>query len=402
VRKLDAVATIEDLAKIARRRMPKFAFNYLDGGAGDDKGVARNRRQLDDITLKPTLARGVTPTLTTALFDKIYSMPFGIAPTGPNNLLWPNADEILAKVASSANIPIVVSTMATTSIERIAELAHDLTWFQLYPLRSDRVTDDLLDRAWRIGITVVVVTIDVTTDAIRNRDVRGGFNEPGFLRSGRFLFDVGRRPAWALGQFKCGRPKLPNLAPYIGRADIDQETARNAGDLLFHQVTWEHLKRLRKKWKGTLIIKGILDPEDAILAVDIGADAVWVSNHGGRLLESSPAAIDALQQVKLAIGDGAKVLVDGGIRSGEDVVKAGIRGADMVFSGRSLLYGVGAAGLPGAEHGLKLLRDGTARTLAQIGCPAYKSLDAGWAWPPPVRRKDHQLGEVPLVNREGS
>ena len=178
--------------------MPKFAFNYLDGGAGDDKGVMRNRQQLDRIALRPALARGVTPNLTTALFDKIYSMPFGVAPTGPNNLLWPDADEILAKVASSANIPVVVSTMATTSIERVAELARELTWFQLYPLRSETVTDHLLDRIWRIGITVLVVTIDVTTDAVRNRDVRGGFNDPGFLRSGRFLFDVGRRPAWML------------------------------------------------------------------------------------------------------------------------------------------------------------------------------------------------------------
>ena len=285
MRKLDAVATIEDLAKIARRRMPKFAFNYLDGGAGDDKGVMRNRQQLDRIVLKPALARGVTPNLTTALFDKIYSMPFGIAPTGPNNLLWPDADEILAKVAASANIPVVVSTMATTSIERFAELARELTWFQLYPLRSETVTDDLLDRIWRIGITVLVVTIDVTTDAVRNRDVRGGFNDPGFLRSGRFLFDVGRRPAWMLGQLRRGKPALANLTPYIGRESIGQETARNVGDLLLHDVTWEHLKRLRKKWEGTLVIKGILDPDDAISAVDIGADAIWVSNHGGRLLE---------------------------------------------------------------------------------------------------------------------
>jgi isopentenyl diphosphate isomerase/L-lactate dehydrogenase-like FMN-dependent dehydrogenase len=396
MRKLDAVATIEDLAKIARRRMPKFAFNYLDGGAGDDKGVMRNRQQLDRIVLKPALARGVTPNLTTALFDKIYSMPFGIAPTGPNNLLWPDADEILAKVAATANIPVVVSTMATTSIERFAELARELTWFQLYPLRSETVTDDLLDRIWRIGITVLVVTIDVTTDAVRNRDVRGGFNDPGFLRSGRFLFDVGRRPAWMLGQLRRGKPALANLTPYIGRESIGQETARNVGDLLLHDVTWEHLKRLRKKWEGTLVIKGILDPDDAISAVDIGADAIWVSNHGGRLLESAPAAIEALQHIKLAIGDRVKVLMDGGIRSGEDIVKAGICGADMVFSGRSLLYGIGAAGLPGAEHSLKLLRDGVARTLGQIGCPAYNSLNARWAWPPPVKPMDNQLRKVPL------
>jgi isopentenyl diphosphate isomerase/L-lactate dehydrogenase-like FMN-dependent dehydrogenase len=396
MRKLDAVATIEDLAKIARRRMPKFAFNYLDGGAGDDKGVMRNRQQLDRIVLKPALARGVTPNLTTALFDKIYSMPFGIAPTGPNNLLWPDADEILAKVAATANIPVVVSTMATTSIERVAELARELTWFQLYPLRSETVTDHLLDRIWRIGITVLVVTIDVTTDAVRNRDVRGGFNDPGFLRSGRFLFDVGRRPAWMLGQLRRGKPALANLTPYIGRESIGQETARNVGDLLLHDVTWEHLKRLRKKWEGTLVIKGILDPDDAISAVDIGADAIWVSNHGGRLLESAPAAIEALQHIKLAIGDRVKVLMDGGIRSGEDIVKAGICGADMVFSGRSLLYGIGAAGLPGAEHSLKLLRDGVARTLGQIGCPAYNSLNARWAWPPPVKPMDNQLRKVPL------
>jgi isopentenyl diphosphate isomerase/L-lactate dehydrogenase-like FMN-dependent dehydrogenase len=396
MRKLDAVATIEDLAKIARRRMPKFAFNYLDGGAGDDKGVMRNRQQLDRIALRPALARGVTPNLTTALFDKIYSMPFGVAPTGPNNLLWPDADEILAKVASSANIPVVVSTMATTSIERVAELARELTWFQLYPLRSETVTDHLLDRIWRIGITVLVVTIDVTTDAVRNRDVRGGFNDPGFLRSGRFLFDVGRRPAWMLGQLRRGKPALANLTPYIGRESIGQETARNVGDLLLHDVTWEHLKRLRKKWEGTLVIKGILDPDDAISAVDIGADAIWVSNHGGRLLESAPAAIEALQHIKLAIGDRVKVLMDGGIRSGEDIVKAGICGADMVFSGRSLLYGIGAAGLPGAEHSLKLLRDGVARTLGQIGCPAYNSLNARWAWPPPLKPMDNQLRKVPL------
>jgi isopentenyl diphosphate isomerase/L-lactate dehydrogenase-like FMN-dependent dehydrogenase len=395
VRKLDAVATIDDLVTIARRRMPKFAFNYLDGGAGDDKGVMRNRRHLDGIALKPALARGVTPNLTTLLFDKTYSMPFGIAPTGPNNLLWPGADEILAKVAASADIPIVVSTMATTSIERFVELAGDVTWFQLYPLRSDRVTDHLLDRIWSIGVRVLVVTIDVATDAVRNRDVRGGFNDPGFLRSGRFLFDVGRRPAWAMGQLKHGKPRLANLTPYIGPGSLDPEMARNAGDLLLHEVTWEHLKRLRKKWQGTLVIKGILDPDDAILAVDAGADAVWVSNHGGRLLESAPAAIDALQHIRQAVGDRVKVLMDGGVRSGEDIVKAGTRGADMVFSGRSLLYGIGAAGAAGAEHSLKLLREGVAGTLGQIGCPAYHFLSARWAWPP-VKLMDNQLREVPL------
>lgn len=377
---LKRVATIGDLARLARRRMPRFAFDYLEGGAGDDKGVIRNRQQLDRILLRPTLGCGVTPEISVSLFGQNYSMPFGIAPTGPNNLLWPGADAMLALVARTNNIPVVLSTMATTAVERFAEIAGISPWFQLYPLRSDKVADDLLARVWGAGVRVLVVTIDVTTNAIRNRDVRGGFNEPGFLRSRRFLMDAARRPIWLLGQLKQGKPRLPNLTPYIGASSLNWETARSAGDLLRHDVRWEHLKFLRERWKGSLIIKGILDPDDAVRAIELGADGVWVSNHGGRQFESAPASIDALPLIKARIGNRAKLFMDGGIRSGEDIVKAGACGADMAFSGRSLLYGIGAADAVGAQHGLKILRDGTFAALAQLGCAAYHLLDSKWIW----------------------
>ncbi len=377
---LRTVATIDDLAKLARRRMPRFAFDYLEGGAGDGAGVMRNRRSLEKIVLVPKALRGAAPEIGTDLFGFEYSMPFGIAPTGPNNLLWPRADFILGEIARKENIPAVLSTMATTRIEDFVKVAGGNTWFQLYPLRSERVTDHLLARVRDSGVRILIITIDVVTNATRNRDVRNGFNEPGFLRSKRFILDVLSRPRWLLGQLQHGRPTLANLGPYIGAGALDEQAARDASDLLLHAVTWEHLKRLRDRWQGALVIKGILDAEDAALALELGADGIWVSNHGGRQFESAPAAIDAVPAVKAVVGNRAKILMDGGIRSGEDILKARICGADMVFSGRALLYGVAAAGFAGAQHGARLLRTDIRRALAQIGAPSYAELDRRWLW----------------------
>ncbi|WP_075790861.1 alpha-hydroxy acid oxidase [Massilia putida] len=384
---LQQTADLGDIVRLARRRIPRFAFDFLDSGAGEDGCVRRNAGAFENVLLRPRYLRGVSAARArteTELFGRSYALPFGLAPTGMNHLIWPGSDLMLARLAAAANIPLVNSTQASRSIEDVAAAAPDVTWFQLYPRVDDAVNADMLRRAWDAGVRVLVVTVDLPGAPNRNRDFRNGFGGVPFRFGRNLALDALTHPRWLLGWLRHGSFSFANLAPYIGSGTGNATLMKMARSTKF-DFSWSDLQQLRRLWRGQLVVKGILDGEDAALAVREGVDGVWVSNHGGRQLESAPAALHCLPQVVDAVQGRARVLFDSGVRSGEDVVKALALGADFVFLGRSLLYGAAAGGAPGAARVLELYRKDLVRTMTQIGCPAATLLDRDALWAPAGR-----------------
>lgn len=375
---MKTMSCIADLAERARRRLPEFAFGYLHGGSGEEGGLRRNRERLEAVVLKPRYCTGIRPDTGATLFGRTYAQPFGIAPVGMGNLLWPGGDLALGRQARLHDIPLVLSTVSTTTIEAMAAVAPDNTWFQLYYSRQPEINRDLLRRAWEAGIRVMVVTVDVPLAGDRRHDVRNRFVLP-FRPGLRFLAQVASHPAWALAMARAGSPGFPNLAPYTGDVRGQTLSAFITGQIK-DDLSWEDLKGLRQMWQGRLLVKGLLAPEDAVTALTLGADGIWVSNHGGRQLDGAPAAIDALAVIRAAVGPEAVVVMDSGIRSGEDMVRARVMGADFVFSGRCFYYGTAAGGEAGAAQAVELLKADLCRSLIQIGCPSWSQLDCRWLW----------------------
>ncbi|MBI3446635.1 MAG: alpha-hydroxy-acid oxidizing protein [Magnetospirillum sp.] len=371
-------ASIGDLARRARRRLPGFAFGFLDGGSGEEGGLRRNREGLEAVRLAPRVCRGGKPVTEASLFDQIHGQPFGAAPVGMGNLMWPGADLAVARQAARLKFPVVASTVASTALEAIAEAAEGQAWFQLYCSRQERINRDLLARAWAAGIRVLVVTVDVPMAGDRRRDVRNRFILP-FRPGPRFLAQVASCPLWALAMLRSGSPGFPNLARY-GSEVQGQTLAAFIMAQIKDDLTWEDLRGLRDLWRGKLVIKGVLNAADARGALDLGADGIWVSNHGGRQLDSAPSSVEALAAIRAELGSEAVLIMDGGIRSGEDVIRAGARGADFVFAGRAFYYGAAAGGEAGAARAADILAADVKRTLTQIGCPSWRDLDQGYLW----------------------
>ncbi len=361
--------TVDDLERAARRRTPRFAYDFVAGGASDDRAVARNRAALDDIQIVPRYGidlHGLSTEVT--LFGRSYRLPFGVAPMGGAGLCWPGADEHLARAAQAARIPYVLSTVANVTIERIAKLAPDVFWFQLYgaPAEDHRISFDLVRRAEAAGAHVLVVTLDIPARARRIRDIRNGLALPLKLRW-QIVRDVAMRPRWALGTLAHGQPRFENFAAYLGARATSRALAAFTYENTEGALTWDVLARLRERWPRALVVKGILHPDDAERAVSLGADGVIVSNHGGRQFEAAPAAIDVLPAVVARIGTRATVFVDGSVRSGLDVLKALACGAAGAFAGRAFLYGVTALGPAGGEHVVSLFETDLRAAMGQIG-----------------------------------
>lgn len=375
---LSRAASIGNLRDRARRRLPAFAFAFLDGGSGEEGGLARNRDRLQGVMLAPKACTGTKPVTEARLFGQAYALPFGAAPVGMGNLLWPGADLMVARQAARLGFPVVASTVASTSLEDIAEAARGNAWFQLYVSRQEHINTDLLARARIAGIHTLVVTVDVPVAGDRRRDVRNRFVLP-FKPGPRFLAQVAAAPAWALAMLAAGSPGFPNLTRYVGEVD-GKTLAGFVQAQIRDDLTWEDLQGLRDQWPGRLLVKGVMTPADARKALEIGTDGIWVSNHGGRQLDSAPASIDSLAAIRAELGSDPVVVMDGGIRSGEDVVRAGALGADFTFLGRAFYYGAAAGGEAGAARAADLLAADLRRTLIQIGCPSWAELDRSWLW----------------------
>jgi (S)-mandelate dehydrogenase len=361
--------TIDYLRRRARRRLPYFAFEYCDGGSGkEDAGIKRNWAALDAVELVPRY--GVMPSLPPCeveLFGRRYAAPIGVAPMGGPAVVWPGADIYLARAAQRARIPYTLGTVGCATIEKIAEVAPDVFWFQLYrAARNDHAIGfDLVRRAQAAGCHALVLTLDVPVRTTRAREVVVGLSGA-FHVDFKKMTQMAMSPAWTMALRRNGIPRFSNLRAYAGDVSINDMVAfarREMGGAF----TWEEVAKYRDRWKGALVVKGIMHPEDAEKAVSLGVDGMFVSNHGGRQIEALPAPIDVLPAIARQVGKRATVMMDSGIRSGTDVVRAYALGASAAFAGKAFLWGLGALGEEGPGHVIDLLIEETQSAFGQLG-----------------------------------
>lgn len=329
--------------------------------------MARNRAAFDACVLTPRVLRDVSVRDTSVeLFGRRYAAPLGIAPTGLANLARAGADIMLARAASALNLPFVLSTAATITIEQVAAAAPDHMWFQLYMPKDRGVGHDFIRRALDSGVKVLMVTLDIPVPGRRNRDVRNGFALP--LRWDLpMILDLLRHPAWSLDMLVNGAPRLANWEKYTAAAASAGSLAAMQANQIDAAFGVRDLEAVRDRWPHTLVVKGVMHPDDAREVQSLGVNGIVVSNHGGRQLDAAPATLDVLPAIRDAVGSSLSVMLDGGIRYGSDIAKALARGADFCFVARPTLYGVAAAGQAGAEYALRLLIEGLSRTMALTG-----------------------------------
>lgn len=348
--------------------MPRMMFDFVDGAAGGERAKRLNREALDEIRLQPRVLVNVDkPSLKKWFLGGLWDLPFGIAPMGMCDLAWPRADKILTAAAVEYNIPLCLSTMASSTLEDIHQQAGENAWFQLYVGQSEALAMELVSRAEAAGYPVLILTVDVPQVAPRLRDLKNGFGVPFRIGPKQFL-DFATHPRWSIQTLLTGVPCLANLSASAG----DKRFKRNEGRGL---VDWGFLERLRERWPRTLIVKGVMSVEDAKRIRTTGADAIYVSNHGGRQLDSAPPAIQILPLIRDAVGKDYALLFDSGIRNGEGIVKALALGADFVMLGRPFLYGVGADGANGVKSVIDVLSNEISVTLAQVGRPDIEDVD---------------------------
>jgi L-lactate dehydrogenase (cytochrome) len=351
----------EDARRIAQRRLPWMVFDYIDGAAGRETGAARNRAAFDALTLRPRILRDVSQRdLTSSVFGQKTNTPFGISPMGMCNLSGAGADLMLARLAARENVPLGVSTVASTAMEPLIEAAEGNAWFQLYFSGDGVGTFKLVERAKAAGYKTIVLTVDVAEVGRRPRELRHGFTMPFRIGPKQFV-DFALHPRWSLTTLFKGRPEMANFDMPGYSFDRTESRAR---------ANWDTLAQLRDMWPGNLVVKGVLDAEDAVMLRDAGVDAVQVSSHGARQLDSAPSPISVLPTIRDAVGPDFPLFFDSGLRSGEDVVKVYDQGADFTFLGRILQFAIAAGGEEGLQHLWDVLRDETSITLAQIGATA--------------------------------
>ncbi len=358
-----AIHSAEDARRLARRRLPWMVFDYIDGSAGAETGAARNRAALDAITLRPRILRDVSQrSLATTVFGQQTERPFGIAPMGMCNLSAPGADLMLARLAAKHKVPHGVSTVASTPMEKILEVAEGHAWFQLYFTGDGTGTFKLVERAKAAGYKTLVLTVDVPEVGRRPRELRHGFKMP-FRIGPRQFIDFALHPRWSIAGLIHGKPQMANFE--MDGYDFDRTESRAKAD-------WDTLARLRDAWPGHLVVKGVLDVDDALQLQRAGVDAIQVSSHGARQLEAAPAPIDMLPRMRAALGPDFPLFFDSGLRSGEDALKALVAGADFVFFGRILQFAMAAGGDPGLAQLWRVLTDEMSIAMAQTGMTCIK------------------------------
>ncbi len=366
--------SIDDLRTRAQQRIPRFAFEYLDGGCNEDLNLHKNTAELREVELKPYyLNQHSGSDLKTELFGHLYDAPFGIAPVGLQGLMWPNAPEILAKAAMAHNIPFILSTVTTSSIERIAELTEGKFWFQLYHPADNALRDDLLDRAEAAGCKVLVLLSDVPTFGYRPRDIRNGLAMPPKMTLRNMLQIMGK-PNWAIQTLLHGQPNFANMKKYMPKNLDMKQLGVYMNQTFAGRMNEEKIKVIRERWKGKIVLKGVASEEDTDRAIRLGLDGIIVSNHGGRQLDAGQSSIHALEPIVRKYAGQIKIMLDSGIRSGPDVARALASGAAFAFLGRSFMYGVAALGNSGGEHTIAILKTQLKQVMEQIGCQQVTEL----------------------------
>ncbi|RZU98386.1 alpha-hydroxy acid oxidase [Spiribacter vilamensis] len=370
---LDRAASIDDLRRRARRRIPRFAFDLVDGGAESERNLRRNIEAFEEVELTPRYMVDVSELDTKAtLFGQTYDMPFGMAPIGMLNAFWPGADLTLARLCKQYNVPYVAGSAASTTLESLAEAADGNGWFQLYVSSDADVTESLIQRAEAAGYTTLIVTADVPAAGKRDRDIRNQLAVP-FRITPEVIAGLMANPRWSLETLIHGKPNIANYADLLQNATSYADVQKT---LITPSFTWDDLKRLRARWKGKLLVKGILHPEDAAKCVDIGCDGIIVSNHGGRQVAFGPPTVEALPAIAEEVAGRVVIILDSGVRRGADILRAKALGADFAFAGRALAYGVGAGGQAGVGRAFEILQLELIRALGQLGVPSFASVGA--------------------------
>jgi L-lactate dehydrogenase (cytochrome) len=367
-RRLRRSVSVADMRRLARRRVPRGAFDYVDGGAEDERTLRANSDDFGRITFRPRVLRDVAAVdPSTTLLGRTLPLPLVLSPTGFTRILCPEGELAVARAAGRAGVPYTLSTLGTRSIEEVAAVDPGPKWFQVYVWRDRGLVQELVDRAGAAGYEALVLTVDNAVFGRRERDHRRGFTLPPQIGPGTLL-DGALHPEWT---WRFVRSEPIRFANVTGRAVGDGRDAVDLHEYIDTQfdptMSWRDLHWLRERWDGPLVVKGIQTVADAVLAADAGVEAVMLSNHGGRQLDSAPTPISLVAPVAQAVGDRIEIICDGGVRRGSDIVKAVALGATAVGIGRAYLYALGAAGERGVDHLLSLLTTDVRRTLALLG-----------------------------------
>lgn len=371
---MDKAINIEDLRRMARRRLPTIAYDFIEGGADDEVGLDRNERSFRDLSIVPRYLVDVSKRdQSTTLFGRTYASPVGIAPTGLAALFRPGADLMLAEAAKAANVPFIMSGAATASIEDLARVAPEHGWYQLYAAKDKKISEDMIIRARDAGLSTLVLTVDVPVSSNRERNRRNGFGRPLKL-SMRTKLEALTHPQWMAGFLQHGEPLFSNWAPYAPKGASRGDVATLVATQTNAPLTWADVERFRALWPRNFVIKGIMDPRDALRAAELGIDGIMVSNHGARQIDKGPSPVEVFPAIRDAVGDKTTLMIDSGIRRGSDVVAAMCMGAKFAFVGRATLYGCVAGGTAGAAKALAILRNEIDLTLAQMGAPTIADL----------------------------
>ena len=362
------VPSIEHLRERARKRIPRFAFEYLEGGCNSEINLRRNTEEIREVRLKPYYLRDYPGSdQSVELFGKTYDAPFGIAPIGLQGLIWPRATEILAKAAFDHNIPFTLSTVGTASIETVAELTEGNAWFQLYHPTEDELRNKLLDRAADAGLPVLVILADTPTFAYRPKEIKNGLSIPPRMSVSNVI-QMMMHPTWSFSQLSAGAPEFKTMKPYIPKGLSMKHLGLFMNKTFSGRLNPDKIAAIRDRWKGKLVVKGIVNSEDAEKAISLGVDGMIVSNHGGRQLDAGQSTIKPLTALAKEFGDRTTIMIDSGLRAGPDIACALASGAKFAFMGRSFMYGVGALGEKGGDHTIAMLKKQLQQVMEQVAC----------------------------------
>jgi L-lactate dehydrogenase (cytochrome) len=366
--------SIEHLRERARRRVPRFAFEYLEGGCFSNINLQRNTDEIREVQLRPWYLRDYPGSdLKTELFGITYDAPFGVSPIGLQGLIWPRATEILAKAAHQHNVPFTLSTVGTASIETVAELTQGKAWFQLYHPAEEALRDKLLDRARDAGFPVLVILADTPTFAYRPKEIRNGLSIPPRM-SVRNVIQMMLHPTWSFSQLAAGAPEFKTMKPYLPKGLNMKHLGLFMNKTFSGRLNPTKIKAIRERWKGKLVVKGVVTEEDAETALGLGVDGFIVSNHGGRQLDAGQSTIKPLTELAKKFGQRTTVMIDSGLRAGPDVACAIASGAKFAFMGRSFMYGVAALGKDGGDHTMTMLKRQLKQVMEQVGCERVTDL----------------------------
>lgn len=355
---------ISDLRTRARRRLPHFVWEYLDSGTGSEATTRRNKTQFDAVRLMPSILHGeITPDLETSFLGQKFNLPVGIAPLGMSGMIWPGAEQLLARAAARAGLPYTLSTVASQKPEDLSSSIGENAWFQLYPPRDPDIRIDMIQRIKKAGFSTLVMTVDVPVGSRRERQVRSGLTQPPRITP-RILAQIATCPAWAMGMAGRGMPRMRFIDDYAPKTK-GLPSNKHAGYLLRTSPDWSYLAWLREHWDGPLIIKGVQDHRDVPRLQSEGVDAIWISNHAGRQFDAAPATIETLPRIRAATD--LPIILDGGVEGGLDILRALALGANFVMMGRAWHYALAALGRDGPAHLVHILKSDLEANMGQLG-----------------------------------